>query len=83
MDRPSSRNNGYFRRRQDWSADKWFLPHSWNRQNSCVDLSVPDMFYVPHLISTVRFEMNPSLSRVKNPRPEDFIVRSLWNNTHI
>jgi beta-mannosidase len=31
----------------------------------------------------VQFEMNPALSRVKDPKPEDFVVRSLWNNTHI
>ncbi|KAF9449648.1 glycoside hydrolase family 2 protein [Macrolepiota fuliginosa MF-IS2] len=40
-------------------------------------------FLVPGIDRTLRFEMNPTLSRVKNPRPEDFAFRSLWNNTHI
>lgn len=31
----------------------------------------------------VQFEMNLALSRVKDPKPEDFVVRSIWNNTHI
>ncbi|KAG6902502.1 hypothetical protein C0995_015694 [Termitomyces sp. Mi166 len=31
----------------------------------------------------VSFILNPALSKVKNPDPADFVVRSLWNNTHL
>ncbi|KAF8971934.1 glycoside hydrolase superfamily [Flammula alnicola] len=31
----------------------------------------------------VRFELNAALSSVKHPNAEDFVVKSLWNNTHI
>ncbi|KAF5346711.1 hypothetical protein D9756_010427 [Leucocoprinus leucothites] len=40
-------------------------------------------YLVPGLDRTLRFEMNEALSRVKNPSPDDFVVRSLWDNTHI
>ncbi|XP_006457264.1 hypothetical protein AGABI2DRAFT_188899 [Agaricus bisporus var. bisporus H97] len=40
-------------------------------------------FLVPGIDRHVQFEMNDALSRVKDPKPEDFVVRSLWNNTHI
>lgn len=31
----------------------------------------------------VKFVLNQDLSSVKNPAPADFVVRSLWNNTHV
>ena len=31
----------------------------------------------------VRFIMNPALSKVADPDPATFVVRSLWNNTHL
>ncbi|KAF8893604.1 glycoside hydrolase [Infundibulicybe gibba] len=39
-------------------------------------------FLVPGLDRTLRFEMNTALSRVLNPDPSSFVVRSIWNNTH-
>ncbi|KAL5523539.1 hypothetical protein ACEPAG_7712 [Sanghuangporus baumii] len=40
-------------------------------------------YLVPGQDRTVRFLMNNVLSRVKDPNPADFVVRSLWNNTHV
>lgn len=31
----------------------------------------------------VRFVQNQALSRVKQPSLESFVIRSLWNNTHL
>jgi beta-mannosidase len=31
---------------------------------------------------TVKFIMNKDLSKTATPNPADFVVRSLWNNTH-
>ena len=33
--------------------------------------------------ATVRFELNDALSSVSNPDPANFVVRSVWNNTHL
>jgi beta-mannosidase len=32
---------------------------------------------------TVRFVLNTALSAEGRPDPADFVVRSLWNNTHV
>lgn len=32
---------------------------------------------------SVVFVQNEALSKVKSPNVDDFVVRSLWNNTHI
>ncbi|KAH9949043.1 glycoside hydrolase [Amylocystis lapponica] len=40
-------------------------------------------YLVPGIDRTVRFKINPVLSTVLAPNPADFVVRSLWNNTHI
>ncbi|KXN81560.1 putative beta-mannosidase A [Leucoagaricus sp. SymC.cos] len=40
-------------------------------------------YLIPGQDRTLRFELNSALSRVKNPDPKDFVVRSLWDNTHI
>ncbi|KAI0781895.1 glycoside hydrolase [Abortiporus biennis] len=39
-------------------------------------------FLVPGNDRTVRFVMSQQMSKVKNPKTEDFVVRSLWDNTH-
>lgn len=31
----------------------------------------------------VRFELNLAISHVQKPDPDDFVVRSLWDNVHI
>ena len=40
-------------------------------------------YLVPGIDRTVKFVFNPALSRASKPNPADFIVRSLWNNTHL
>ncbi|KAF9010820.1 glycoside hydrolase family 2 protein [Cyathus striatus] len=40
-------------------------------------------FLVPEIDRTLQFQLSPSVSRVTNPDPADFIVRSIWNNTHV
>ncbi|KAI0065605.1 glycoside hydrolase family 2 protein [Artomyces pyxidatus] len=40
-------------------------------------------YLIPGADRTVTFHLNEALSRVKVPNPKDFVVRSLWNNTHI
>ncbi|EIW63844.1 glycoside hydrolase [Trametes versicolor FP-101664 SS1] len=40
-------------------------------------------FLVPGIDRTVQFIPNPELSTVVDPDPADFMVRSLWNNTHL
>ncbi|KAF8638149.1 hypothetical protein AX17_002406 [Amanita inopinata Kibby_2008] len=40
-------------------------------------------YLVPGQDRTLKFVMNTQLSTVKKPDPRDFVVRSLWNNTHI
>ncbi|KAI0640219.1 glycoside hydrolase [Trametes polyzona] len=40
-------------------------------------------FLVPGIDRTVQFVSNPLLSTVSDPNPADFVVRSLWNNTHL
>ncbi|KAF9258872.1 glycoside hydrolase family 2 protein [Marasmius fiardii PR-910] len=39
-------------------------------------------YLVPGIDRTVKFVLNPSVSKVLNPDPDEFVVRSLWNNTH-
>ncbi|GLB44993.1 putative glycoside hydrolase family 2 protein [Lyophyllum shimeji] len=40
-------------------------------------------YLIPGIDRTLQFVLNPALSRVAAPNPENFVVRSLWNNTHI
>ncbi|KAI0753266.1 glycoside hydrolase [Daedaleopsis nitida] len=40
-------------------------------------------FLIPGIDRTVQFIVNPALSKVADPDPADFVVRSVWNNTHL
>ncbi|KAI0829783.1 glycoside hydrolase family 2 protein [Trametes gibbosa] len=40
-------------------------------------------YLVPGSDRTVRFVQSAALSTVASPSPGDFVVRSLWNNTHL
>ncbi|EIW76704.1 glycoside hydrolase family 2 protein [Coniophora puteana RWD-64-598 SS2] len=40
-------------------------------------------YLVPGIDRTVRFKLEQSVSTNTNPDPADFVVRSLWNNTHV
>ncbi|KIJ68032.1 glycoside hydrolase family 2 protein [Hydnomerulius pinastri MD-312] len=40
-------------------------------------------YLIPGIDRTVQFMPNTELSSVQNPDPADFVVRSLWNNTHV
>ncbi|KAI0338261.1 glycoside hydrolase [Trametopsis cervina] len=40
-------------------------------------------YLIPGIDRTLIFKQNTKLSTVKSPNPDDFIVRSLWNNTHV
>ncbi|THH07222.1 hypothetical protein EW145_g3531 [Phellinidium pouzarii] len=41
------------------------------------------LFLIPGMDRTVQFILNEELSKVSSPDPADFVVRSLWNNTHV
>ncbi|KAJ3551099.1 hypothetical protein NM688_g4934 [Phlebia brevispora] len=40
-------------------------------------------YLIPGIDRSVTFILNGDRSRVKDPNPSDFVVRSLWNNTHL
>ncbi|EIN11243.1 glycoside hydrolase family 2 protein [Punctularia strigosozonata HHB-11173 SS5] len=40
-------------------------------------------YLVPGQDRTIKFILNQSMSRSASPNPADFVVRSLWNNTHV
>ncbi|TFK89847.1 glycoside hydrolase family 2 protein [Polyporus arcularius HHB13444] len=40
-------------------------------------------YLIPGIDRTLQFVLNPALSKVANPDPMDFVVRSVWNNTHL
>ncbi|KAI0047743.1 glycoside hydrolase family 2 protein [Auriscalpium vulgare] len=46
-------------------------------------LPLNGFYLVPGADRTVVFKLNAALSSNKTPAPTDFVVRSLWNNTHI
>ncbi|KAJ7750828.1 glycoside hydrolase family 2 protein [Mycena metata] len=39
-------------------------------------------YLVPGIDRTLQFQLNEDLSKNLNPDPADFVLRSLWNNTH-
>ncbi|KJA19197.1 glycoside hydrolase family 2 protein [Hypholoma sublateritium FD-334 SS-4] len=39
-------------------------------------------YLIPGIDHFLRFEINEALSRVRKPAATEFVVRSLWNNTH-
>ncbi|KAL1742498.1 glycoside hydrolase family 2 protein [Schizophyllum fasciatum] len=39
-------------------------------------------YLIPGIDRRLKFVLNAALSSNKKPNPEDFVVRSLWNNTH-
>ncbi|KAG1723965.1 glycoside hydrolase family 2 protein [Suillus occidentalis] len=40
-------------------------------------------YLIPGIDRTVQFISNMDLATIQSPDPADFVVRSLWNNTHI
>ncbi|KAI0652651.1 glycoside hydrolase [Trametes meyenii] len=46
-------------------------------------LPLNGFFLVPGIVRTVQFILNPLLSKISDPDPAEFVVRSLWNNTHL
>ncbi|KAG7098220.1 hypothetical protein E1B28_000187 [Marasmius oreades] len=63
-----------------------WIEHPFGTIGTFVDVStgvLSNGFYlVPGIDRTVKFILNPSVSKVLNPDPAEFVVRSLWNNTH-
>ncbi|KAL6303534.1 glycoside hydrolase [Sparassis latifolia] len=47
------------------------------------DVPLNGFYLVPGIDRTVQFLLNPALSLITNPDPVDFVVRSVWNNTHL
>ncbi|KAI0637555.1 glycoside hydrolase [Trametes polyzona] len=47
------------------------------------DKPLNGFYLVPGTDRTVRFVQSATLSSVADPSPSDFVVRSLWNNTHL
>ncbi|KAF7315112.1 Glycoside hydrolase family 2 protein [Mycena indigotica] len=52
-------------------------------QDTKTGLPANGFYLVPGIPRTVKFIMNQHLSRNKNPSRADFVLRSLWNNTHV
>ena len=84
MGRPSLRHCRIFRRCHNQFATQWLLSGSGYRSYWQVP-SVPDFSVHRGMLTyrTVRFELNAALSTVTEPDPADFVVRSVWNNTHV
>ncbi|EPQ57150.1 glycoside hydrolase family 2 protein [Gloeophyllum trabeum ATCC 11539] len=40
-------------------------------------------YLIPGRDRTVQFMLNPILSKSQSPDPAEFVVRSVWNNTHV
>ncbi|KAL0576527.1 hypothetical protein V5O48_005447 [Marasmius crinis-equi] len=40
-------------------------------------------YLIPGIDRTLKFVLNPSVSKVQDPNPADFVVRSLWNSTTV
>ncbi|KAJ7710527.1 glycoside hydrolase family 2 protein [Mycena rosella] len=63
-----------------------WLDHPAGTVGSFVDVTTglpSNGFYlVPGIDRTVKFLLNEQLSKDKSPDPADFVLRSLWNNTH-
>jgi len=51
--------------------------------DNSTDRPLNGFYLIPGIDRTVKFVMNKALSKVTQPTPADFIIRSLWNNTHI
>ncbi|TBU37489.1 glycoside hydrolase [Dichomitus squalens] len=52
-------------------------------RDSSTGLPTNGFYLIPGIDRTLQFVFNPSLSKVANPNPADFVVRSVWNNTHL
>jgi len=70
----------------DIGAWTW-LDHQYRTVGYLVDTTTGNpsngFYLVPGIDRTVQFIRNAKLSSVENPDPSDFVVRSLWNNTHV
>ncbi|TBU26640.1 glycoside hydrolase [Dichomitus squalens] len=52
-------------------------------QDNSTGLPANGFYLVPGIDRILKFIPNPSLSKVADPDPADFVVRSVWNNTHL
>ncbi|KAJ7136339.1 glycoside hydrolase family 2 protein [Mycena crocata] len=50
--------------------------------DNSTDLPSNGFYLVPGIDRTLKFVLNENLSKNTTPDPEDFVLRSLWNNTH-
>jgi beta-mannosidase len=51
--------------------------------DSMTGIPTNGFYLVPGIDRTVKFVLNSAISKVSTPKPADFVVRSLWNNTHV
>ncbi|EPQ57141.1 glycoside hydrolase [Gloeophyllum trabeum ATCC 11539] len=51
--------------------------------DSATGLPLNGFYLIPGRDRTVQFLLNPALSKSQKPDPAAFVVRSVWNNTHI
>ncbi|KAI0370038.1 glycoside hydrolase [Pilatotrama ljubarskyi] len=51
--------------------------------DNATGLPLNGFFLIPGIDRTVQFIPNTQLSKVADPDPAEFVVRSLWNNTHL
>jgi beta-mannosidase len=82
MDHPAGTVGVFVDTKSGTPSNGFFLVPGMDRTGTYT-ASYGTYFSVTVNLFLVRFEINPALSGVKNPKPEDFVVRSLWNNTHI
>ncbi|KAM5539879.1 hypothetical protein V8D89_006382 [Ganoderma adspersum] len=52
-------------------------------QDTSTGLPANGFYLIPGIDRSLQFILNPSLSKVVDPNPADFVVRSVWNNTHL
>ncbi|RPD82731.1 glycoside hydrolase [Lentinus tigrinus ALCF2SS1-7] len=52
-------------------------------QDNATGVPSNGFYLIPGIDRTLQFVLNPGLSKVANPDPADFVVRSVWNNTHL
>ncbi|KAI0935321.1 hypothetical protein AcW1_008721 [Taiwanofungus camphoratus] len=51
--------------------------------DNATNVPLNGFYLVPGIDRTVKFLLNPELSSTSDPDPSAFVVRSVWNNTHL
>ena len=82
LDHPAGTIGYFVDKRTDVPANGFFLVPGIDRTGT----SPVDAEYTPEILTllcAVVFIPNTALSKAVSPDPSEFVVRSLWNNTHV